>query len=57
MERIGKLHRLATIQQPQIYPLINEVEFRLTDLYIIAKAKKQTTIEDFLKKNQVLCCN
>ena len=28
-----------------------KIEFRLTDIYINSKAKRQTIIEDFLKKN------
>jgi hypothetical protein len=31
--------------------LINELEFRLIDLYINSKAEKQITIDDFFKKN------
>ncbi|CAF3232233.1 unnamed protein product [Rotaria sp. Silwood2] len=50
MEMIQKLHLLTTAQQPQLHSLINEIEFRLTDIYIDSKVKRQTTLEDFEKK-------
>ena len=51
MEMVRKLHLLATTQQPQLYSLINEIEFRLIDIYIDSKAKRQATLQEFLKKN------
>ncbi|CAF1597859.1 unnamed protein product [Rotaria magnacalcarata] len=51
MEMIRKLHLLAITQQPQLHQLINEVESKLTDVYINSKTKRQTTLEDFFKQN------
>ena len=38
-----------TLQQK--IELINELESKLTDVYIDSKTKKQTTLEDFFKQN------
>jgi hypothetical protein len=51
MEMIRKLHLLAITQQPHLHQLINELESKLTDIYIDSKTKKQTTLEDFFKQN------
>ncbi|CAF1023338.1 unnamed protein product [Rotaria sordida] len=51
MEMTRKLHLLATAQQSQLHPLINEIESKLTDIYISSKEKRQTTLEDFFVKN------
>ena len=51
MEMLRKLHLPATKQQPQLYSLINEIEFRLIVIYIDSKAKRQATLQEFLKTN------
>ena len=51
MEMTRKLHLLATTQQPQLHQLINELESKLTDVYINSKTKRQTTLEGFFKQN------
>ncbi|CAF1023635.1 unnamed protein product [Rotaria sordida] len=50
-EMIRKLHLLTTTQQPQLHQLINELESKLTDVYINSKTKRQTTLEGFFKQN------
>ncbi|CAF1258618.1 unnamed protein product [Rotaria sordida] len=56
MEMKRKLHLLATTQQPQLHQLINELESKLTDVYINSKTKRQATLEDFFKQNKTLSC-
>ncbi|CAF1308443.1 unnamed protein product [Didymodactylos carnosus] len=51
MEMIRKLHLLATTQQPQLHQLINELESKLTEVYVNSKTRRQTTIEDFFVQN------
>ncbi|CAF2944116.1 unnamed protein product [Rotaria sp. Silwood2] len=56
MEMIRKFHLLTTTQQPQLHQLINQLESKLTDVYINSKTKRQTPLEDFFstKLNPVL---
>ncbi|CAF1595941.1 unnamed protein product, partial [Rotaria magnacalcarata] len=51
MEMIRKLHLLATTQEPQLHQLVNELESKLTGVYIHSKPKRQTILEDFFKQN------
>lgn len=51
LEMIRNLHLLATVQQPQLHSLINELECKLIDVYIDSKGKRQTILENFFKKN------
>ncbi|CAF2055335.1 unnamed protein product [Rotaria magnacalcarata] len=51
MKMIRKLHLLATTQEPQLHQLVNELESKLTGVYIHLKPKRQTILEDFFKQN------
>ena len=46
MQVIKRLRLVFTIEQPQLYKLINELESKLIDFYIDSKEK--TTKEDLL---------
>jgi len=51
MEMMRKLHLLARTQQPQLHPIIYQLESRLIDIYISFKSKRQTTLDDFFENN------
>jgi predicted RNA-binding protein Jag len=51
MEMVRRLHLLATTQRPQLHSLISQLDSQFTQLFIDLKGVKQTTIDDFFRKN------
>ncbi|CAF2071224.1 unnamed protein product [Rotaria magnacalcarata] len=47
LEMMRRLHRFASIEQPQLHNLIYDLESQLTDIYLDSKAVKQSSITDF----------
>lgn len=47
LEMLRKLHLYASIEQPQLHNIISDLEAQLTDIYLVSKAVKQTSIKDF----------
>ena len=51
---IRKPHLLAIAQHPQLHPIINQLESQITDIYVSSKSKRQTVLDDFLEKIDIL---
>ncbi|CAM4766515.1 unnamed protein product [Rotaria magnacalcarata] len=47
LEMMRRLHRFASIEQPQLHNLIYDLESQLTDIYLDSKAVKQSSITDY----------
>ena len=47
-----RLHLLSSTERPQLYSLISLLDSQLSQLFIDSKVLKQTTIDDFLLKNE-----
>lgn len=50
LEMIRKLHLLVSVRQPELHPLVSELESKLTDSYIDSRTSKQSSITDFFSR-------
>jgi hypothetical protein len=50
LDMIRRLHVLSSIDYPELYSTVFELESKLIDIYIQKKTSKQSSIYDFFRK-------
>jgi hypothetical protein len=51
IEIVQRLRLFSITQCPQLYRAINDIEFKLTDLYLDSKVAVQSTLHSYFKKD------
>ena len=50
LEMIRRLHVLSSIDYPELYSAVSELESKLIDIYLESKTPKQSTIYDYFNR-------